>query len=39
MLVAVGFNRNTQIYVLEAQIYGGTSRLATLTSLYPNLVT
>ncbi|MFQ6639371.1 hypothetical protein Gotur_015359 [Gossypium turneri] len=39
MLAALGFNRKTQIYVAGAQIYGGTSRLAALTSLYPNLVT
>ncbi|TYH94780.1 hypothetical protein ES332_A12G062600v1 [Gossypium tomentosum] len=39
MFAALGFNRKTQIYVAGTQIYGGTSRLAALTSLYPNLVT
>ncbi|KAB2082178.1 hypothetical protein E1A91_A05G185300v1 [Gossypium mustelinum] len=39
MLAALGFNRKTQVYVAGAQIYGGTSRLAALRSLYPNLVT
>ncbi|KAK8551637.1 hypothetical protein V6N12_040268 [Hibiscus sabdariffa] len=39
MLAALGFNRKTQIYVAGAQIYGGTSRLAALSNLYPNLVT
>lgn len=39
MLAALGFNRKTHIFVAGAQIYGGTGRLAALTSLYPNLVT
>ncbi|XWS19369.1 hypothetical protein CRYUN_Cryun31cG0009800 [Craigia yunnanensis] len=39
MLAALGFNRKTHVYVAGAQIYGGTARLAALTSLYPNLVT
>ncbi|KAL4333909.1 hypothetical protein GQ457_07G028150 [Hibiscus cannabinus] len=39
MLAALGFNRKTQIYVAGAQIYGGKSRLAALSNLYPNLVT
>ncbi|XWS15537.1 hypothetical protein CRYUN_Cryun34aG0008500 [Craigia yunnanensis] len=39
MLAALGFNRKTHIYVAGAQIYGGTARLAALTSLYSNLVT
>ncbi|KAK8551645.1 hypothetical protein V6N12_040276 [Hibiscus sabdariffa] len=39
LLAALGFNRKTQIYVAGAQIYGGKSRLAALSNLYPNLVT
>ncbi|KAL8136918.1 hypothetical protein V2J09_002919 [Rumex salicifolius] len=39
MLAALGFNRNTHIFLAGAQIYGGSSRLASLTKLYPNLVT
>ncbi|KAJ4703978.1 O-fucosyltransferase family protein [Melia azedarach] len=39
MLVALGFNRKTHIFVAGAQIYGGTQRLAALNSLYPYLVT
>ncbi|KAK9155561.1 hypothetical protein Sjap_003041 [Stephania japonica] len=39
MLAALGFRRKTHIYLAGAQIYGGESRLAALTSLYPNLVT
>lgn len=39
MLVALGFNRETRVFVAGAHIYGGNKRLAALTSLYPNLVT
>ncbi|XP_010252508.1 PREDICTED: uncharacterized protein At1g04910-like [Nelumbo nucifera] len=39
MLAALGFSRKTRIYLAGAQIYGGKSRLAALTGLYPNLVT
>ncbi|XP_021766829.1 uncharacterized protein At1g04910-like isoform X1 [Chenopodium quinoa] len=39
MLAALGFNRKTHIFLAGAQIYGGQSRLASLTSLYPHLVT
>ncbi|CAL5410602.1 unnamed protein product [Camellia sinensis] len=39
MLAALGFNRKTRIFLAGAHIYGGKSRLAVLTSLYPNLVT
>ncbi|XP_073100652.1 O-fucosyltransferase 15 isoform X3 [Elaeis guineensis] len=39
MLAALGFKRRTNIYVAGAQIYGGKSRMAAMTSLYPNLVT
>ncbi|KAI3456512.1 hypothetical protein Pfo_013175 [Paulownia fortunei] len=39
MLAALGFNRRTHIYLAGAHIYGGNSRLAALTTLFPNLVT
>ncbi|KAF6159103.1 hypothetical protein GIB67_032720 [Kingdonia uniflora] len=39
MLAALGFRRETRVYLAGAHIYGGKSRLAALTSLYPNLVT
>jgi hypothetical protein len=39
MLAALGFKRKAHIFVAGSQIYGGQSRLAALTSLYPNLVT
>lgn len=39
MLSALGFKRKTKIFVAGSQIYGGSTRLTALTSLYPNLVT
>ncbi|KAL8461523.1 hypothetical protein ACS0TY_032852 [Phlomoides rotata] len=39
MLAGLGFNRRTHIYLAGAHIYGGSSRLAALTTLFPNLVT
>ncbi|KAK6149708.1 hypothetical protein DH2020_017233 [Rehmannia glutinosa] len=39
MLAGLGFNRRTHIYLAGAHIYGGNSRLAALTTLFPNLVT
>ncbi|XP_075477910.1 O-fucosyltransferase 15 isoform X1 [Primulina tabacum] len=39
MLAALGFNRRSHIYLAGAHIYGGKSRLAALTTLFPNLVT
>ncbi|XP_010476148.1 PREDICTED: uncharacterized protein At1g04910-like isoform X2 [Camelina sativa] len=39
MLAGLGFNRETRVFVAGANIYGGSRRLAVLTSLYPNLVT
>ncbi|XP_039121874.1 O-fucosyltransferase 15-like isoform X4 [Dioscorea cayenensis subsp. rotundata] len=39
MLVALGFKRKTRVYLAGANIYGGKSRMAALTSLYPHLVT
>uniref|UniRef100_A0A7N2L3P0 O-fucosyltransferase family protein n=1 Tax=Quercus lobata TaxID=97700 RepID=A0A7N2L3P0_QUELO len=39
LLAALGFKRKTHIFVAGSQIYGGQSRLAALTNLYPKLVT
>lgn len=39
MLAALGFNRKTPVFIAGAHIYGGKSRLAVLTRVYPNLVT
>ncbi|CAN1165721.1 O-fucosyltransferase 15 [Linum perenne] len=39
MLSALGFNRRTHLFVAGANIYGGPSRLTSLTHLFPNLVT
>ncbi|KAG2303858.1 hypothetical protein Bca4012_062823 [Brassica carinata] len=39
VLAGLGFNRGTYIYLAGSQIYGGSSRMLPLTTLYPNLVT
>ncbi|KAF3778284.1 Uncharacterized protein EJ110_NYTH43863 [Nymphaea thermarum] len=39
LLSALGFKRNTHIYLAGSHIYGGKSRMSALTSLYPNIVT
>ncbi|KAF7151139.1 hypothetical protein RHSIM_Rhsim02G0144700 [Rhododendron simsii] len=39
VLTGLGFNRETFIYLAGSRIYGGQSRMQTLSSLYPNLVT
>ena len=39
MLAALGFKRETRIYLAGAQFFGGQSRTVALLSLYPNLVT
>ena len=39
MLAALGFKRDTRIYLAGAEFFGGHSRTITLVSLYPNLVT
>ncbi|KAL8556691.1 hypothetical protein ACS0TY_004225 [Phlomoides rotata] len=39
ILADLGFNRWTHIYLAGAYIYGGSSRLEALTTLFPNLVT
>ncbi|XP_020079841.1 uncharacterized protein At1g04910-like isoform X1 [Ananas comosus] len=39
MLAALGFKRSTSVYIAGAEIYGGKSRMAAITRLYPNLIT
>ncbi|XP_017978411.1 PREDICTED: uncharacterized protein At1g04910 isoform X3 [Theobroma cacao] len=39
VLAALGFKRETYIYLAGSHIYGGSSRMHPFTSLYPNLVT
>ncbi|KAF8051927.1 hypothetical protein N665_1642s0003 [Sinapis alba] len=39
VLAGLGFNQGTYIYLAGSQIYGGSSRMLPLTTLYPNLVT
>uniref|UniRef100_A0A0D9WR22 O-fucosyltransferase family protein n=1 Tax=Leersia perrieri TaxID=77586 RepID=A0A0D9WR22_9ORYZ len=39
VLAALGYGRDTFIYVAGSQIYGGAARLRPLTRLFPNLVT
>ncbi|XP_062160984.1 O-fucosyltransferase 8 isoform X2 [Alnus glutinosa] len=39
VLAGLGFKRGTYFYLAGSQIYGGKSRMDSLTSLYPNLVT
>ena len=39
LLAALGFKRETYIYLAGSHIYGGSSRMHPFTSLYPNLVT
>nr|XP_010925619.1 O-fucosyltransferase 8 [Elaeis guineensis] len=39
MLSALGFKRETYIYLAGSQIYGGQSRMLPFTRLYPNLIT
>lgn len=39
MLAGLGFSRRTHVFLAGAHIYGGSSRLAVLTTLFPNLVT
>ncbi|CAN6443700.1 unnamed protein product [Victoria cruziana] len=39
LLSALGFKRNTHIYLAGSHIYGGKSRMFAFTSLYPNIVT
>ncbi|VFQ89604.1 unnamed protein product [Cuscuta campestris] len=39
VLASLGYKRQTHIYLAGAHIYGGKSRLAALTTLYPYLAT
>ncbi|KAG1371423.1 rhamnogalacturonan I rhamnosyltransferase 4 [Cocos nucifera] len=38
VLQALGFTRDTQIYIASGEIYGGERRLAALRAAYPNIV-
>ncbi|KMZ58675.1 Peptide-O-fucosyltransferase [Zostera marina] len=38
VLQALGFERDTQIYIASGEIYGGENRIAALRSIYPNTV-
>uniref|UniRef100_A0A7N1A2M6 O-fucosyltransferase family protein n=1 Tax=Kalanchoe fedtschenkoi TaxID=63787 RepID=A0A7N1A2M6_KALFE len=39
MLAALGFKRDTRIFLAGANIYGGQARLDALSNLFPNMVT
>ncbi|KAM0888145.1 hypothetical protein ACQ4PT_028503 [Festuca glaucescens] len=39
ILRAVGYTKETQIYVASGQVYGGNNRMAPLRNMFPNLVT
>uniref|UniRef100_M8BSS2 O-fucosyltransferase family protein n=1 Tax=Aegilops tauschii TaxID=37682 RepID=M8BSS2_AEGTA len=39
ILRALGYTRETQIYVASGQVYGGKNRMAPLRNMFPNLVT
>ncbi|KAM7500689.1 hypothetical protein LguiA_025103 [Lonicera macranthoides] len=39
VLAGLGFKHKTYIYLAGSSIYGGQSRMKTLTTLYPNLIT
>lgn len=38
VLQALGFARDTQIYIASGEIYGGERRLAALRAAYPKIV-
>jgi hypothetical protein len=38
VLKALGFTKDTLIYIASGEIYGGERRLAALNAAYPNLV-
>lgn len=38
MLRAMGYPKETQIYVASGQVYGGQNRMAPLRNMFPNLV-
>lgn len=39
ILMAMGYPKETQIYVASGQVYGGDKRMAPLRNMFPNLVT
>lgn len=39
ILRAMGYPKETQIYVASGQVYGGQNRMAPLRNMFPNLVT
>ncbi|KAF0904542.1 hypothetical protein E2562_035438 [Oryza meyeriana var. granulata] len=39
ILRAMGYTKETQIYVASGQVYGGSNRMAPLRNMFPNLVT
>ncbi|MQL88369.1 hypothetical protein Taro_020934 [Colocasia esculenta] len=39
ILRAMGYPKDTQIYVASGQVYGGQNRMAPLRNMFPNLVT
>ncbi|KAL6873822.1 hypothetical protein ACP4OV_013904 [Aristida adscensionis] len=39
ILRAMGYTKETQIYVASGQVYGGSHRMAPLRNMFPNLVT
>uniref|UniRef100_J3MH07 O-fucosyltransferase family protein n=1 Tax=Oryza brachyantha TaxID=4533 RepID=J3MH07_ORYBR len=39
ILRAMGYTKETQIYVASGQVYGGGNRMAPLRNMFPNLVT
>lgn len=38
ILMAMGYPKETQIYVASGQVYGGDKRMAPLRNMFPNLV-
>jgi hypothetical protein len=38
ILRAMGYTKETQIYVASGQVYGGNNRMAPLRNMFPNLV-
>ena len=38
VLQALGFTKDTRIYIASGEIYGGERRLAALRAAYPNIV-
>jgi hypothetical protein len=38
ILRAMGYTKETQIYVASGQVYGGSNRMAPLRNMFPNMV-